>query len=239
MPKKWIVVNKPSFWWKWNRHQFQKTMKGNILEFGFEFDRFKIRQIRKFNVWSWQDPRYWYQNFWFRNIWIDNRHSTGLEWILPKCREANSNSVTTNNVKVIPMPAKVVIEIVSKDWICLKSADQMVANSAVISIVRDPVEINLLDKLNERLRVQTLWMTANKTTPVVQLGPNHLARKRPLRAKLFQASFLALTVPPVYVNFSCLKIDIKHFEDNVVISHTCSDQIGNRWNTNDCSLDCK
>ena len=52
-------------------------------------------------------------------------------------------------------------------------------------------------------------------------------------------SFLALTVPPVYVNFSCLKIDIKHFEDNVVISHTCSDQIGNRWNTNDCSLDCK
>ena len=64
--------------------------------------------------------------------------------------------MTTNNVKVIPMPAKVVIEIVSRDWICLKSADQMVANSAVISIVRDPVEINLLDKLNERLRVQTL-----------------------------------------------------------------------------------
>ena len=64
--------------------------------------------------------------------------------------------MTTNNVKVIPMPAKVVIEIVSRDWICLKSADQMVVNSAVISIVRDPVEINLLDKLNERLRVQTL-----------------------------------------------------------------------------------
>ena len=35
-------------------------------------------------------------------------------------------------------------------------------------------------------------------TPVVQLGPNHLAPKKPLRAKLFRESFLALTVPPVY-----------------------------------------
>jgi len=30
------------------------------------------------------------------------------------------------------------------------------------------------------------------------LGKEHLAPKRPLRAKLFQASFFALTVPPVY-----------------------------------------
>ena len=39
-------------------------------------------------------------------------------------------------------------------------------------------------------------------TPVVQLGPNHLAPKRPLRAKLFRESFLALTVPPLYSNCS-------------------------------------
>ena len=33
---------------------------------------------------------------------------------------------------------------------------------------------------------------------MVQLGLNHLAPKRSLRAKLFQTSFLALTVPPLY-----------------------------------------
>ena len=32
----------------------------------------------------------------------------------------------------------------------------------------------------------------------------HLAPKRPLRAKLFQASFFALTVPPVYSKKSFL-----------------------------------
>ena len=32
----------------------------------------------------------------------------------------------------------------------------------------------------------------NKSTPVVHLGQNHLAPKRPLRAKFFRESFFAL-----------------------------------------------
>ena len=42
------------------------------------------------------------------------------------------------------------------------------------------------------------------------LGEEHLAPKRPLRAKLFQASFLALTVPPVYRKYAVRELCFCH-----------------------------